>query len=227
MLRVRRSGEGHKGEAEESRQRRIGIAIFARAPVAGKTKTRLIPSLGAERAAALQAALVRKTLASAIAAKLGDVTLWCAPDTAHPFFEKCRAELNVKLAAQVPGDLGERMLGAFKAEHGPLLLAGSDCPALSPSYFRKCAAVLRRGRDAVVLPAEDGGYVLIGLKRPVTSLFAGIEWGTERVMEETRARLRAAALSWAEPDILWDVDRPPDVLRLLEHDPREWKTFLR
>ncbi|MBV9569339.1 MAG: DUF2064 domain-containing protein, partial [Hyphomicrobiales bacterium] len=114
---------------------RLGIAIFARAPVAGKAKTRLIPHLGAKRAAALHAALVRKTLASAIAARLGEVSLWCAPDTAHPFFEQCRTELKVRLASQLRGDLGDRMLGAFKAQRGPLLLAGSDCPLISPSHF--------------------------------------------------------------------------------------------
>ena len=80
---------------------------------------------------------------------------------------------------------------------------------------------LQGGLDAVFLPAEDGGYALVGLQRPIASLFVGIEWGTERVMEETRARLRAAALKWSEPAILWDVDRPKDVARLLANlDPK-------
>jgi rSAM/selenodomain-associated transferase 1 len=205
----------------EKRRVGPGIAVFARAPVAGEAKTRLIPLLGAERAAALHAALVRKTLASAVAAKLGEVTLWCSPDRSHAFFESCRSDFKVRLATQVPGDLGERMLGAFSAESRPLLLAGSDCPPLSASHFRRCAAALRRGLDAVFLPAEDGGYVLIGLQRPLPNLFPGIEWGTDRVMEETRVRLRAAALRWSEPAILWDVDRPEDVARLLEHHSQE------
>jgi len=211
----------------EKRQDGLGIAVFARAPVAGEAKTRLIPLLGAERAAGLHASLVCKTLASAVAAKLGDVTLLCAPDTSHSFFEKCRVEFKVRLATQRPGDIGERMLGTFQAARGPLLLAGSDCPPLSASHFRQCADALRGGLDAVFLPAEDGGYALIGLQRPIASLFLGIEWGTERVMEETRARLRAAALKWSEPAILWDVDRPKDLARLLEHDSQEWKAFLR
>ncbi len=97
----------------------------------GEAKTRLIPLLGAARAAALHAALVRKTLASAVAAELGEVTLWCSPDASHPFFETCRCEFEVRLATQVAGDLGQRMLGAFRAARGPLLLAGSDCPPLS------------------------------------------------------------------------------------------------
>jgi rSAM/selenodomain-associated transferase 1 len=207
--------------------KRLGIAVFARAPIAGQAKTRLIPLLGAERAAALHGALVRKTLASAVDAKLGEVTLWCAPSSSHPFFESCRVQFQVKLATQVRGDLGERMLGTFKAARAPLLLVGSDCPSLTPGHFRLCADELQRGLDAVFLPAEDGGYVLIGLECPMASLFEGIEWGSERVMEQTRARLRAAELRWSEPGTLWDVDRPEDAARLLKHDPREWEPVLR
>lgn len=212
---------------DEDPREDTAIAILARAPVGGEAKTRLIPLLGPERAAGLHAALLRKTLTSAVAAKLGEVTLWCSPDMSHPFFESCRIEFGVKLAAQVPGDIGARMLGAFGAAGGPLLLAGSDCAALSASHFRECAAALQGGLDAVFLPTEDGGYALIGLRRPLASLFDGIGWGTERVMDETRVRLRAAGLRWSEPALLWDVDRPEDVARLLEHDPQRWKEFLR
>jgi rSAM/selenodomain-associated transferase 1 len=207
------------------RTERVGIAVLARAPVAGEAKTRLFPHLGAEGAAALHAALVRKALTSAVEAKLGEVTLWCAPDASHPFFASCRAELRIGLALQPPGDIGQRMLAAFAARRGPLLLVGSDCPMLSREHFRLCAAALRAGLDAVFLPAEDGGYGLIGLQRPIAGLFVGIEWGTERVMQQTRARLHAAALTWSEPATVWDVDRPEDVARLLEHDPQEWTPF--
>jgi glycosyltransferase A (GT-A) superfamily protein (DUF2064 family) len=74
---------------------------------------------------------------------------------------------------------------------------------------------LREGKDAVFLPAEDGGYALVGALRPLAPIFAGIAWSTREVMAETRARLRAAALSWSEPAIVWDVDRPDDVVRLI------------
>jgi hypothetical protein len=71
----------------------------------------------------------------------------------------------------------------------------------------------------VVLPAEDGGYVLIGTARPQPVLFAGVEWGTERVMAQTRECLRAAGLRWCEPATLWDVDRPADLARLAALHP--------
>ncbi|SEB99789.1 hypothetical protein SAMN05519104_0539 [Rhizobiales bacterium GAS188] len=195
-----------------------GIAVFARAPVPGQTKTRLVPLLSAEGAAALHLALLRKTLRSATEAcsadaGLDEVRLWCAPDISHPAFAACHAEFGVTLEAQAHGDLGQRMLAAFEAAPGPLLLVGSDCPALTAELLRGCARELRR-YDAVFLPAEDGGYALVGLRRAAPSIFADMEWSTAHVMEETRARLRRAGLTWSEPAIVWDVDRPQDVARL-------------
>ncbi|MFI5015585.1 MAG: TIGR04282 family arsenosugar biosynthesis glycosyltransferase [Hyphomicrobiales bacterium] len=201
--------------------------MFARAPVPGEAKTRLIPLLGGEGAAMLHAALLRRALRCAIDAGIGEVALWCAPDASNPFFEACRNEFAVALRAQLPGDLGRRMLAAFEAQRGHLLLIGSDCPMLTPELLRLCASELERGLDAVFLPAEDGGYALIGLARPVASLFNGVGWSTERVMEETRARLRAAALSWSEPAIVWDVDRPRDVARLVASGLLpEWRSLV-
>lgn len=188
------------------------IAVFARAPMPGEVKTRLIPSLGAEGAAALHARLVRRTLATARAARLGPVTLWCAPDTHHPFFADCVASFGVGLKPQAPGDLGARMLAAFEAS-APSLLIGSDCPALAVEHLQAASQALRSS-DAVFLPAEDGGYVLVGLSRPMTEVFDAIPWGGDAVMIETRRRLDRLGLRWSEPVILWDVDRPDDLVRL-------------
>jgi hypothetical protein len=93
------------------------------------------------------------------------------------------------------------------------LIIGTDCPVLTPALLREAAATLN-GHDAVVFPAEDGGYVLIGMRRPAPELFAGIEWSTERVMAQTRERLLSLGWSWTEPATLWDVDRPADYERL-------------
>ena len=192
------------------------IAVFAKAPVPGEVKTRLAELLGAEGAAGLHAALTERALATAAAARLGDVELWCAPDTRHPFFVDCAERFRATLRAQPEGDLGARMSAAFRRAHGGgrrLLVIGSDCPALTVEDLRTAAAALET-HDAVITPAEDGGYVMVGLAKPVSGLFDGVSWGTSAVMEETRARLAASGVRWKSMRALWDVDRPEDYARL-------------
>jgi uncharacterized protein len=193
------------------------LAVFARAPVPGEAKTRLIPRLGAAGAARLQAALIRRALRTATDAALGPVSLWCAPDCSHPVFAACRDELDVALAPQCGRDLGARMLHAFTVlcPVQRVLLIGTDCPALTVDALRAAAAALDEGDDAVFVPAEDGGYVLVGLARPIAVLFGDIAWGSDRVMAQTRDRLRAAGVHWRELAPSWDVDRPEDLTRLL------------
>jgi rSAM/selenodomain-associated transferase 1 len=194
----------------------VDIAIFARAPVAGQAKTRLIPCLGAEGAAALQHALIRRALQTAVAAKLGSVSLWCAPDCEHPAFSNFSKHFGVQLYPQRGADLGARMFHAFSrlCHRSEALVIGTDCPALSERELRTAAEALCEGNDAVFVPAEDGGYVLAGLRHAIASLFYGIPWGTDRVMGHTRTRLRNAGVRWRELPTSWDVDRPADIDRL-------------
>lgn len=189
------------------------IAVFAKAPVPGEVKTRLAGVLGPDAAASLHAGLVRHALATAVNARLGPVSLWCMPDAGHSFFERCATEFGVRLETQQGADLGERMARAFEREGRPLLVIGADCPALGATHLAQAAASLRDA-DAVLVPAEDGGYVLVGLARPVRGLFEGIPWGTAAVMAHTRGRLEHAHARWVELDPLWDVDRPDDYARL-------------
>lgn len=204
---------------------RVAIAILAKAPIAGLCKTRLIPALGADGAAALQGRLLEHAVAVALAADLGPVTLWCAPDTAHPAFAALAEGAppgRLQLEAQPPGDLGARMRACLPApteNPSPLgegvatLLIGTDCPALTGEHLRAAATALA-DHDAVLIPAEDGGYVLIGLTQAIPELFADMPWGSAGVAAETRARLARLGLRWRELDTLWDVDRPEDVARL-------------
>ena len=196
----------------------IAIAVFSRAPVAGQAKTRLIPALGAENAANLQASFLRQTLQTAISARLGPVFLWCVPDCAHPAFQQSTADYDYALTLhqQCDGDLGKRMLTAFEqlCSQYPVLLIGTDCPALTTAHLHRAAAVLQQGDDAVFLPAEDGGYVLIGLRQAEASLFTDMPWGSDKVMAETRRRLLQAGLRWQEPVLLWDVDEPEDLAKM-------------
>lgn len=193
----------------------MNVLVFARAPIAGAAKTRLIPALGARGAARLHRSLVLRALATAREAALGPVTLCCAPDTRHRFF-RALARRGLRCTAQADGDLGARMRQAFEAALAmPTLLIGSDCPALTPAHLRRAASTLSDGRDAVFLPAEDGGYVLIGLAAAApAALFEAMPWGEDTVMECTRERLRDLGWTWSEPATLWDVDRPADLVRL-------------
>lgn len=189
----------------------IQIAIFARAPVPGAAKTRLIPLLGADGAAHLHERLVTHAVKRALAADVGPVTLWCAPDCTHPFF----AKTGVALAGQQGADLGARMLHAFQSAQGPLLLIGADCPAITTRDLRWCAKALEEGAPALFLPAEDGGYGLVGLARPIPQIFTDMQWGAANVMAHTRGRLLQADVPWLEGRTIWDVDRPEDYARLM------------
>jgi rSAM/selenodomain-associated transferase 1 len=190
--------------------RDVAIAVLAKAPVPGLAKTRLIPALGADGAANLQERFISLTVETA--RKVAGVTVWAEPDDTHPIFRQLAG--RVRLACQVPGDLGARMLAAAAAAGGPVLVIGTDCPALSVDHLRTAVDLLRQGIDVVINPAEDGGYVLIGMNEPDPCLFAGMVWSVPTVMAETRRRLARSGLSWREPARLWDVDVPEDLERM-------------
>jgi len=193
---------------------RVTVAVFARAPVPGRVKTRLAAAIGDAGAAALHERLLEHSLFTARAAHLGEVELWCAPDASHPFFVRCAGRFGVNLHIQPEGDLGARMAHVFAQHEGHgVVLIGSDCPALEPQDLRDAAAALRT-HDAVFAPAEDGGYVLVALAHPAPALFRDIAWGSAEVMAATREQARRAGLTLAELRTLWDVDRPEDQARL-------------
>lgn len=207
--------------------RDCSVLIFAKAPVPGQVKTRLVPVLGAEGAARLAARLIEGGVETAVVAGVGPVELWCAPDAAHPTFGALAARHGVRLAVQEGGDLGERMARAIAdalARHPRALLIGTDCPSCEAADLRQAANWLAQGQDAVLGPVEDGGYWLIGLTRPQPALFEGIAWSTGGVMAATRERLRALGLRWSELPVRWDLDRPEDLPRL-QADPR-WAPLL-
>jgi len=197
----------------------IAIAILAKAPVAGFAKTRLIPVLGAHAAAVLQERLTERTVATAVAAGVGPVVLWAAPDATHAAFSELAARFPVTLARQPDGDLGARMLAAMAAAGGPALVIGSDCPALTAAHLQSAADALRDDADIVTIPAEDGGYVLIGARAPVAALFTTMPWSTPGVMGETRRRVAALGLRARELGVLWDVDEPAELARLEREHP--------
>ncbi len=195
--------------------------LFAKAPVAGAVKTRLIPVLGAESAARLHQRMVVRALQTLTAAAVGPVELCCAPDTAHAFFAECQQRFGVALTPQSDGDLGKRMLHAFDTALLTVpsaLIVGADCPSITVDDVRDAATQVANF-DATLVPADDGGYVLIGVRRTHQNMFEAIDWGTATVLAAQRQRFRALGWRWHEGATRWDVDRPEDLARLAELDP--------
>ncbi|PKM45183.1 MAG: flagellar biosynthesis protein FlgB [Gammaproteobacteria bacterium HGW-Gammaproteobacteria-1] len=192
----------------------IRLLVFARAPEEGSIKTRLIPALGKAGAAALYRHLLENQLRQ-VAGDL-HIELWCTPDTGHPHFAAVAARHGLTLHAQRGETLGERMhhalADALQRSDGALLI-GSDLPTMDHAVLQDARDALQHN-DVVLVPAEDGGYGLIGLRQADSLLFEDIPWGTAQVLEATRARLRRRNVRWAELPPVWDVDRPEDLLRL-------------
>lgn len=193
----------------------LSVAVLAKAPVPGHAKTRLAGTLGPAGAARMHRQLVLRSLSTVRQAGL-PLELWCEP-LAHRFFRALARQHGCLTLAQPAGDIGMRMHAAFvhhaQRSQAPLLLIGTDCPVLEPAHLQEAGRRLWAGDEAVFIPAEDGGYVLVGLRRPVPELFEGIAWSTEQVMAQTRWRLQRLGLRYSELPMLWDIDRPADWLR--------------
>jgi rSAM/selenodomain-associated transferase 1 len=191
--------------------------VFCKAPVPGQVKTRLIPALSAEQAAELHQRLTRITIERALQNRLCPVQLRCAPDIDHPFFQRCAQDYSLTLHRQHGKDLGERMHHALVtalAHYSHAILTGCDCPSLTPVDLQQALSALENGYDVVIAPAQDGGYVLVGLSRPQAVLFENIPWGSDKVLQLTREKAALASLSLYELASQWDVDNPEDLERL-------------
>ncbi len=199
------------------------LLVFARAPVPGRAKTRLIPELGAEGAAALHARLCHQTLKTACGLDDTRLELWCSPDCNHAFFRQCAEDYPLVLRTQQGKDLGQRMQRALalSLKKSPwAIIIGTDCPGLSTTDLRQAREILVT-HDAVLGPAQDGGYYLMGLKRAPSILFTDIPWGSREVAELTRQRM--GLLNWEWDELRWqhDLDRPEDLLVLDEYRRKE------
>jgi rSAM/selenodomain-associated transferase 1 len=192
------------------------VVVMAKAPVAGLAKTRLLPALGAAGAAALAERLLEHAVQQAAGAGFDTLELCVTPDATHPAFARLQARHRLRLAMQGDGDLGTRMQRALAralAVHRRALLLGSDAPALDAPMLRRAAAALDAA-DAVFVPALDGGYALVGLRRMAPGLFDGVAWSSAQVMRQTRARAAAAGLSLVELAPVADIDEAADLVHL-------------
>lgn len=196
---------------------RARLLIFSKAPVPGQVKTRLIPALTATQAASLHADLAESTVAKLAASSDWETQLWCSPHTEDPFFQALSRQFPITLHQQIGSSLGERMSYALlqaldSAEHA--VVVGTDCPMLDQLIITQMIHQLQGGNDAVIVPADDGGYVALALARHEAALFDNIQWGTNKVFQQTLQRMRSLNWRWQEMPSLWDVDRPEDYARL-------------
>jgi rSAM/selenodomain-associated transferase 1 len=199
----------------------VRIVIFAKAPLPGFAKTRLIPALGAQGAAALARRMLAHALNEASAARVGPVELCVTPSAADPAWQTLAVADAVQRSDQGEGDLGQRLARAAQRviDGGEaVLLIGTDCPQLTAARLRQAAATLQRS-DATLFPTADGGYVLLGLNRFAPSLFADIAWSTGSVAFETLCRLQQLGWSVHSHAMLHDIDEPADLQWL----PEAWQ----
>ncbi len=201
------------------------IVIFAKAPQPGQVKTRLIPALGAEGATTLARRMLAHTLQEALAANVGEVELCMSPAPADPAWRSVYLDGNVQQIGQGDGDLGARMARAvarITQQPGSLatppttssgrsvLLIGTDCPFMTAPLLKQAAQQLEE-HDAVLLPAHDGGYVLLGLKSPCPELFEHMPWSTSVVAVETLRRMATLNMRVWQGPTLHDIDEPADL----------------
>jgi rSAM/selenodomain-associated transferase 1 len=191
------------------------VIVFARAPVAGRAKTRLAARLGDAGAARLQARLTGMALRTALASRCGPVELHATSQ--HAFLVHVTRRLNVTLREQRGRDLGERMDRAIRTalrRCRSVVLIGSDCPELRPADLRRAVRWLQSGSEVVLAPAEDGGYALVAARRVAAGMFSDIGWGSSQVYAQSAKRLDGAGCRWRALRTVWDVDRPEDLERL-------------
>jgi rSAM/selenodomain-associated transferase 1 len=188
------------------------ILVFAKAPLPGLAKTRLIPALGAQGAADLAGRLLRHAVAQARASGIGPVSLCVAPGPLDAAWAGHWPDATLEGIDQGEGDLGERMARAAQRAlaEGPVLLMGTDCPGLNAERLQAAARALHSA-DACLVPALDGGYVLLGLQRFDAAVFEGIAWSTASVAQATRERLQRLNWRWQELPALHDIDEPQDL----------------
>lgn len=194
------------------------LLVFARDPVPGRVKTRLIPALGRAAATALYREMLRTTLDTAMRVGATQTQLWLDRTPADPTLLQLARDYRLAWRIQQGPDLGTRMAHALTAATdtgGTAILIGSDCPDIDVGYLETAFAALST-HDVVIGPATDGGYVLIGLHTPRPALFRDIAWGTGQVLETTRRRLRDLGLRWHELPPRRDLDEPHDLV----HFPR-------
>lgn len=195
------------------------LVIFAKSPVPGRVKTRLARHLGARAACFWYRRLLETTVERAVASGL-PAELWLTPHRDHPWLRGLARRWQLPLHVQPPGNLGRRMWHASRRRGrtpGRVLILGADCTSVAVSLLQEAAFTPLAAGDALVIPAEDGGYVLLAADDPPAQLLRSIPWGGKRVLQRSRVQMRRTGGCLRELESSWDVDELPDLKRLLRN----------
>ncbi|AFY60453.1 TIGR04282 family arsenosugar biosynthesis glycosyltransferase [Synechococcus sp. PCC 6312] len=206
----------------------LGLLIFTRHPEPGRSKTRLIPALGATGAAQLHQTMAEHTLhqartfAQAIPEPLEIMVWFTGGDLA---LMQTWLGTGINYQTQPEGDLGARLLYAlghhFQTTDHPAFVIGTDCPELTVPILTQAQAALTN-HDLVIGPAQDGGYYLIGLKKLIPELFQNMAWGSDQVLRKSLTIAQDLGLSTALLPELTDIDRPADLRHLHQARFGDW-----
>lgn len=199
------------------------LNLFAKTPIAGKVKTRLIPRLGAERAAKLAEVFVLYTLQQTTRDWPGDRVLWLWPDVEHPMAARVRQQFRIEVRQQSEGDLGDKMMTALTRDlnddHASAVM-GCDLIHVPPCTIADAGQQLGAGHN-VFGAAEDGGFWLLGLTQPVPRLFSGIDWQLKDSGSATLSRAASFDIQFGfHAPLMFDIDTPQDLDRLVREHPR-------
>ena len=198
--------------------------MFAKSPVPGYVKTRLSPPLTPDEAATLHGSLVLDTLERTKPSVGIDRIVACAPSKQHPFFQALAARHSVQLWEQVADDdLGKRLSqafdSAFEKNYLKTMIIGSDLPTIDQGIIQQAVEALS-SYDIVVGPSQDGGYYLIGLKRPTPDLFSEIPWSTDQVTSLTKQKAVGLGLTLKLLPLQRDLDTSNDLHYYIEESSK-------
>lgn len=190
------------------------VLVFTRSPEPGRVKTRLIPALGERGAMQLHQRLLLHTLETVSQPGHHDILCFVTPDTGNAFLLECADRFALKIHLQWGNGLGERMSHAieFAMQHYRyVIVVGSDCPELNAADFQQVLHALRNGSDVVLIPAYDGGYVLIAMEKHFPELFTGVDWGTDKVLSQTLQKAAGLNLNAYVLSEKHDIDTEDDL----------------
>lgn len=196
----------------------LPLILFAKAPIAGRVKTRLTSNCSDQQAADIASLLMQASIEKALQYWPGKILLSAAIDIDHPFFGEMTSRYDVAMVQQCSGHLGEKMRNALDSYGYPAAVMGCDAPHVSGNSLKKMHALLEQGQSSIG-PAYDGGYYILGLAEQADALFEDKAWGTDQVLSLTIEAAQKEELQLHYLETLNDVDEWPDLISAASQIP--------